>query len=350
MKKLFASFFGTVVLLLLFIGGFNLAVDSFYHYHAPAEGVSVCMKNQVYQTPGAALHFTYDSAVVGTSMTENFRVSWFGEMGLNTVKLSYSGAHSADIRNVLDKIYESDNEIKYIFMDMNDYQLTTDSEERFAETPAYLYENEWYYDAEYLLNNDVFWMSVGRVLETLTGNQPNLDDAYTWEDPELFGEEKVRECYRRDMENLLQESESGDVKAFEESEEYRMCEDNLENIIPVIEAHPETEYIVFYPPYSILYWEEQVVSGRLTRILEIYKYSIERLLPYENVRVFYFQDEEEMITNLDNYRDLCHYTPQINRYIFECIRDGEKEITAENLEEHFANMYKIAAEYPHDEI
>ena len=26
------------------------------------------------------------------------------------------------------------------------------------------------------------------------------------------------------------------------------------NIIPYIEAHPETTFTIFYPPYSILYW------------------------------------------------------------------------------------------------
>lgn len=350
MKKIFVQFFATVAVLLLFIAGFNLTVDNFYHYHAPIGKTAVYMKNQVYQTPGAALHFTYDSAIVGTSMTENFHASWFEEMGLHTVKLSYAGAHSADIRVILDKIYESNNEIKCIVMDMNDYQLTTDSTEKYAETPAYLYDNKWWEDAEYLLNNDIFWMSTGRVLETFTGNQPDPDAAYTWEEPELFGEERVKESCREYVESLVEQMEESGVQVSDMSEEYAVCADNLENIIPLIEAHPETEYIIFYPPYSILYWEEQVLSGQLTQMLEIYKYSIERLLSYENVKVFYFQDEEEIITDLDNYRDVCHHTPQINRYIFECIRDGEKEITVENLEEHFANMYRIAAEYPYDEI
>lgn len=350
MKKVFTQFFITVFTLLFVIGGFIYIIDPFYHYHAPIAGTAAYMSNQVYQTPGAALHFTYDSAIVGTSMTENFRASWFKEMDLNTVKLSYAGAHSLDIRDVLDKVFESGNEIKYIFMDINDYQLTTHPSQRFADFPEYLYGDAWWKDAEYLWNNDIFWMSVGRVAEKLADSQPELDDAYTWEEPELFGAEQVKENCRENIEALLYQRENGSIEVWDKEESLEWCGDNLANIIPAIETHPETEFIIFYPPYSILYWEDSVLRGQLEELLEIYRYSIEKLMQYGNVRVFYFQDEEDIIVNLDNYRDVCHHTPEINRYVFDCIKNGDREITKENIGEHFSNMYRIASEYPYDEI
>ncbi|MBD5511123.1 MAG: hypothetical protein HDR08_07715 [Lachnospiraceae bacterium] len=344
MKRFFIEFFAVIFFLLILIGGFDLAVDPLYHYHAPMGGTAPYLFNQVYQMPGVASHFQYDSAIVGTSMTENFRVSWFEEMGLHAVKLSYSGARSLDIRTVLDKVYESGNEVKYILMDVNDYQLTVDASQRYVEQPAYLYRNVWWDDTEYLWNNDVFWMSVGRVLEKLTNSQPKLDDAYTWEEPELFSAEIVKEGCREYVESLREKTQEG----YDWQEEYANCEDNLNNIIPVIEAHPETEFVIFYPPYSILYWEEQVLSGRAEGILEIYKYSMSRLLKYENVRIFAFQDEEEIITNLDNYRDVCHHTPQVNRYIFDSVMSGNKEITAENIDAYFEGMRRMVSEYPYE--
>lgn len=344
MKRFFIEFFAVVFFLLILIGGFDLVIDPLYHYHAPVGGTAPYLFNQVYQMPGVASHFQYDSAIVGTSMTENFRVSWFEEMGLHAVKLSYSGARSLDIRTVLDKVYESGNEVKYILMDVNDYQLTSDASQRYVEQPAYLYRNVWWDDTEYLWNNDVFWMSVGRVLEKLTNNQPKLDDAYTWEEPELFSAEIVKEGCREYVESLREKTQEG----YDWQEEYANCEDNLNHIIPVIEAHPETEFVIFYPPYSILYWEEQVLSGRAERILEIYEYSMNRLLKYENVKIFAFQDEEEIITNLDNYRDVCHHTPQVNRYIFDSVMSGNKEITADNIEAYFEGMRRMVSEYPYE--
>lgn len=350
MKKLFMQFFITFFTLLILIGGFVFIIDPFYHYHAPTAGIAAYMSRQVYQTPGAALHFEYDSAIVGSSMTENFRSSWFEELNLHTLKLSYSGARSLDIRGILDMVYESGNEIKYIFMDVNDYQLSTEPNQRYTNPPEYLYNNVWWQDAEYLWNNDVFWMSAGRLAENITGNQPDLDDAYTWEDPELFGAERVKDDCRSYIDELTQKRQDGSLEPYDIDELYEWCNGNLDNIIPVIDAHPETEFIIFYPPYSILYWEEQLLSGQLDGTLQIYKHSIEELMQHDNVRVCYFQDEEKIITNLDNYRDVCHYTPQINRYIFDCISNGEREITPDNIEEHFSNMYAIASEYPYDEI
>lgn len=344
MKRFFVEFFTIIFLLLTLAGGFNLIIDPLYHYHTPVSGTMPYLFNQVYQMPGVALHFQYDCAIVGTSMTENFRASWFEEEGLHAVKLSYSGARSLDIRSVLDKVYESGNEVKYIFMDINDYQLTDDAGRRYVEQPAYLYRNVWWDDTAYLWNNDVFWMSVGRVLEKWTNSQPNPDDAYTWEEPELFSAEIVKESCREHVEELRKKPQEG----YDWQEEYVNCENNLNNIIPVIEAHPETEFIIFYPPYSILYWEEQVLSGRAEGILAIYEFSMSRLLEYENVRVFAFQDEEEIITNLDNYRDVCHHTPQVNRYIFDSVMNGNKEITPESIDSYFESMRRIISEYPYE--
>ncbi len=350
MKKFCIQFFVTVFVLLAGIVIFNWAVDPFFHYREPKEPLVAYMHMPVYQTAGAAEHFTYDCAIVGTSMTENFRVSWFEEMGLDAVKLSYSGARSSDIKAILEKVFDSNNEVKLIVIDVNDYQLTTDPMVPYTERPVHLYNDNWVDDSEYLINNDVFWISAGRVLEAATDNQPILDDAYTWEDPALFSEERVKESCREYVNSLKEQIEAGTIKPYDGTRETEWCMGNLQNILPVIEAHPETEFVFFYPPYCIIYWEQLILSRRLDTILDIYRTSAETLLAYDNVRVFYFQNEEEIITNLDLYRDVGHHNHEINRYIFECIKTGEKELTIDNLEETFVNMYRIASEYPYEEI
>ena len=47
---------------------------------------------------------------------------------------------------------------------------------------------------------------------------------------------------------------------------------------------------------------------------------------------------------------ICEHIWEINRYIFDCIKNGERELTEENIEMHFTNMYRIASEYPYEEI
>lgn len=350
MRKFCIQFMLSFFLMISAICLFSWKVDPFIQYREPSEPLNAYMFMPVYQTAGAARNFTYDSAIVGSSMTENFRVSWFDEMGLNTAKLSYSGARTTDLRAVLEQVFSGKNEVKYIFMDVNDYQLTTDPLSCYTERPDYLYDDVWWNDLEYVLNNDVFWMSVGRVAEAVTENKPNLDDAYTWEDPNLFSGKNVLNQLRPMFDDLRLQQEEGTVPLCDEEKMMAYCQGNVENVLPIIKEHPETEFIIFLPPYSMVYWEQRILSDELEITLELYHSAISQLLECENVRVFYFQDEEEIISNLDIYRDSCHYAPHINRYIFDCIKEGKQEVTEETLEERIRNMYRIASEYSYREM
>ena len=90
-------------------------IDPFYHYHTPIGKVPIVLDTAVYQTAGAAKNLEYDSAIVGTSMTENFHTSWFDEvLGWNTMKLSYSGARSSDLEAIFGEISERKEPIKNI--------------------------------------------------------------------------------------------------------------------------------------------------------------------------------------------------------------------------------------------
>ena len=62
---------------LLAFGGLVAAVDPFFHFHGPAEGLSYALDSERYQNDGISRHFTYDAVMTGTSMTENFKASHF---------------------------------------------------------------------------------------------------------------------------------------------------------------------------------------------------------------------------------------------------------------------------------
>lgn len=69
---------------------------------------------------------------------------------------------------------------------------------------------------------------------------------------------------------------------------------------------------------------------------------------YDNVAVYYFQKEEDIITNLDNYRDEGHHRPEYNRYIFEHIKEDKNRVTRENLGQVIQEMYEFARDYDYD--
>ena len=119
-----------------------------------------------------------------------------------------------------------------------------------------------------------------------------------------------------------------------------------ENILPFIEYNKDTEFIIFFPPYSILYWNNVLTENQLRAVMNQYRFAARTLLAYDNVRLFYFQNMEDVVTDLNNYADYTHYKPQINRYMTECFADGEHEIKSmEQFEDELGKMKQIIDEF-----
>lgn len=331
---------------LLLIAVLVFCVDPFYHYHDAWFEIPVVLENAVYQTSGAARNFTYDSVILGTSMTENFHASWFDDqMGWNTVKLSYSGARTDDLQAILGQIFLREEAPENIVMDVNAYQLTVEPTSAYAVRPEYLYDQKLTTDVSYLYNQDVFLAAMDRVADKVNGRESNLDDAYTWEDEAFFGKEHALKAEIHTRSGLENSTASAAQTISLET-----CDKNLDNIVPFIENHPETSFYIFYPPYSMLYWEQEIIKGELEQMIAIYGRSIERLLAYDNVKIYYFQNEKEIISNLDNYRDSTHFKPEYNRYICQCIKSGENQVTLENYQEQLQDMYEYAVAFDYESL
>ena len=80
-----------------------------------------------------------------------------------------------------------------------------------------------------------------------------------------------------------------------------------QNIEPLIQTHSDTEFVFYFVPYSILYWDQEVREGNFDSTIDAVDYAMGALLKYDNVRIYFFHNEEDIITNLDNYKDYSHY-------------------------------------------
>ena len=112
-QKAVLCFLGVVAAAFLAVAALVVYVDPFFHYHSPLSGFPYLVDNQLSQNPGMAKHMDYDSVILGSSMTVNFQTTWFQElMGLNTIKLSYSGAFPKDQSNIMKIIFGRRNKDK----------------------------------------------------------------------------------------------------------------------------------------------------------------------------------------------------------------------------------------------
>lgn len=303
-----------------------IMIDPFFQYHKPLKGVSYTIDNQLNQNPGIAKNFDYDSVILGSSMTINFNTDLFLEtMELNTVKLSYNGAYPKDIDNIMTVIKNSPNQVKEIFLgiDINTYKA--DPGIVAYEIPQYLYDDSPWNDLPYLLNKDV-------LLDYILTKQINtpLNEIYSTWNYVMCSRENVLASYSVPSQFLEPLAEDIYLNNIEE---------NMNTyIIPYIESMPETQFTVFFPPYSILYWYTRSAEGCLKAEICGEKRIIEMLLSHPNVSVYYFQNLYDFITNLDHYSDYTHYTHEMNDYMTRCFADGTCQLTEENYEEVLNEM------------
>lgn len=78
--------------------------------------------------------------------------------------------------------------------------------------------------------------------------------------------------------------------------------------------------------------------------------STELLLQCPNVRLYNFNDQYDIITNLDNYRDKEHYSAEINTKILEWIANGDGLVTKENYQELLEKEKTYYLNYDYESI
>lgn len=80
------------------------------------------------------------------------------------------------------------------------------------------------------------------------------------------------------------------------------------------------------------------------------KYAIEKLISYENVHMFSFTTNFEMICDLDNYNDNVHYAEGTASKCLRWMKDGEYELTADNYESYIKELTDFMHDYNYDAI
>lgn len=298
-------------------------IDPFFQYHAPLKKFPYLVDNQLTQNPGMAKHLDYDSVVLGSSMTVNFNTNWFGElMDLRTVKLNYSGAYPKDQANIMDIIFESGHEVKSVFLGVDVMTYTGGVNETKYPIPEYLYDDNYLNDVQYLLNKDVLLNYVLRPLAD--PDKTDLATVYqSWWTDEYYNIQWVMHNYSPPEPSAQEESADAYIESTDKNLRANLC--------PYIEQNSDTTFYIFFPPYSILYWNDVLVENHLEATIAEYRHIVKTLLAYDNVRVFYFPDLENVVTDLNNYADYTHYHRDINRYMTECFADGNCEVV--NMEE-----------------
>lgn len=348
-KKWFGFVVLCMIVLLLTMGGITIWIDPFFHFHKPVNKISYIITNERYQNDGISRNFSYTGIIIGNSNVEDFSVTECeNKLGGEAIKLPYSGAYYKELGEALERCFDRNNNIEYVVRGIDTRNLLLDKDQMAYERyPEYLYNDKYYDDVYYFLNKEVLINYTLRdVVMTLSGVPTTTLDAYangTYAGWYQFGREIVLNEYAR----------TGDKSEPQEltEDEKKQIEENLkQNVIDTIDNNPNTVFYLFFPPYSICMWDQIDRSISVAKEVEIQRAAIEILLPYDNVKLFSFFDNFEMITNLNNYRDKVHYSGTVSLDILNWMEKEEYRLTTANYEEYLKNILEFYSLYNYDMI
>lgn len=332
----------TLLLLALVIGAVVL-LDPFYQYHKPLPGLKSVLTDKEYQCVGTLRNFDYDSLIVGSSVTENYNNYWFDEgFDCQTIKAVRSYGATADLCYLLDIAYES-HDLKYVFYNIDPSSLSASTETTYESTgcPMYLYDTSVLNDAPYLLNKDVLFEKIPYMLAFSLLDDYSEGDSYNWAQWKYFGADLATAMYSRSpsVAPMSAETLHGETLA-----------GNIELLTSMVKAHPETTFKFFFSPYSMLWWDNAYRTGERDAWLYDEEQAIAALLDYDNVEIYYYQDAEEIITDLNLYMDTIHFSKEVNHEICNRLIAGKDRLTFANYRERLAHMRELSDRIVNEDI
>lgn len=342
-KKWTITLVSVVILTLACFAGMMYCLDPLLQYGTESGPLTCYTYTEKYSNPGIAKHYEYDSVMVGSSMIRNTNVDLCDELwNCNLVRLPYSGASSYDMKLILDICFESDNDIETVYWEVNQFQMTGSPTEPKYPLPMYLYRNDHKEDASYLLNLDIFYQfGVKDIKGTLKGV---IKDAERRD---------ITLKYSKPIEQVVAEYQyskyDGEVEKFETSMKSTV-EANVDNMERIVKEHPETEFVFFFVPFSVLHWDVEVQCGRFDALMDAHAYTMGRLLEYDNVKIYCYLQEEEIIANMDHYIEISHYGNWINNKITEYIAEDKNRMTVDNYQETIQNMKEFIHGYDYESL
>ena len=335
--------------LLIAVGVTVYLVDPYFHFHKPLKGMSYSIEKEEYVNDGISKNFDYNAMITGTSVTLGFNVQEANEIfNKEFVRLTFQGEGFKRINENLEVAIKNNPELDMVIRGIDTLWFISDPGWMgYEEYPLYLYDDIWWNDVKYLYNKDVFWGDViPQIIRSLKG-----ESAYHF-DMEGRGDRRtnIQQAINAYKRSEKQDSIWTDA---EEQERFEMLEKNLnQNVINIIEKNQNVTFYLFFPPYSICWWDSlnQVGPERIKQAVEMEEMAIEKILQYENVHLFSFFNNYEIVCDLRNYTDSVHFTDNVSLEILKCMERGEYELTKDNYRDYLQEIRDFYCNYDYDSI
>ncbi len=345
-KRWTLSFLALTALLLILPALPTAWIDPFFHFGPPKPQLSYPLNEARYQNDGIVRHFDYDALICGSSMTQNFKTSEQDALfGTSSIKVSLAGASYRESHDLVLKALERNPDLTLVNWALDCAKLRDSWDSLAYEEstyPWYLYDENPFNDVKYLFNKDIlFQNTLGAITHTRSGRETtSFDDYSNWMEGRVFGKEAILQRYDRSWE--------GEAVPVTEADVSRLRESITRNVTDLASAYPKTDFYIFFPPYSAYWWDGVCRQGELELYIALFTEASGLMLEYDNIHLFAFFDDTDLVCDPDNYKDHIHYHEDINSRILQWMAAGEHRLTRENYLDYWAGIKDFYGAYDYD--
>ena len=306
-KRWACGLLAVVLVLLAACAAVVYVVDPCLYYRIPDKWQPVFFSER-YQAAGLAKNVPADTVVMGTSMAANYRASEVAEtFGTTAVRITIPNGYLSEFDKAMNVLFRSQTPQRVLFgLDLN--ILVRDESGVTTAMPDYLYNENPLDDIKYLLNKDTLYYSAYVLIANGWNSGQTIDEGFTWDDGIWWNHATALANYTRPEpapETVPADAYLAHVDA------------NLAVVERWLRAHPDTEFDLFLPPYSILFWDKTARLGETEAMLSALDLTVETLLPYDNVKLYGFLLDRSIVEDLDNYCDYVHHSGAVCTAVLE---------------------------------
>ncbi len=343
-KNLF-RFLCASALVILGSAALNFVVDPLQYFRPARFFPAMYSPDSRMQNAGLIHSQDFDTVFMGTSLAIHFRQSDIDRLlGVRSLKLAMTGSNSKEQSFVLAAalerrpkrvIWEVDD---WIFRDApdidNDRYLPADLYRRNAKGIAgYLFSGAMAREAAWLvarsippmapvaaqLTTDVlFKFPIARV-DDINILRPEVDVS------QAYNAEKAVAAFTHitDPVRRVYLAEGYDYEAMVRNFEH--------DAVGLFEKSPDVAFDIYLPPYSILQWVamRDASPATLKIVYDFSAYIARRIATFPNVNLHDFRAAKEITHELNNYADVIHHSPAIDRQVLIHLAAGEGLVSRE---------------------
>lgn len=303
----------------------------------------IYIPNERFQIAGMARHEDYDTVILGTSMVENFSDKYVSQkLNAKALRLPINASYITEQKMVLD-IAQISRDVKTVIWAV-DYRTVDIHEGDFytknVQFPEYMYDEKPINDWKYVVNHNNFFWALKQYQMRKTGVNPfdymvtdrEVLNTWNWK---KFGRDLIMNDYKvlyEGKKNLYDKINNLPLDVVKKT---------IDNdLIKTIEKYPDTKFILFFPPKSILWFKLLDQKGLLEKKLEALTYVVDKASALANCEIYNFQNVFELTENLNIYLDITHFDQSGNIYMADAFADKRHRTNPDNIRKENQELIK----------